>query len=290
MLAPHPPGGTHHRGYSGLGLEKVSQHVFDESTIAALRQVPDVKESYETGNTTDERQPNIWLPDDKLPGFREYMEDFFQVRKTFPPSPDSLLPAYTHNQDCAQMIHTLLRALALALPPPPSTAAADPETHLSTAHATSPFQLRLLHYPPLPRAALAAAHASRIGAHSDFGTLTLLFQDAVGGLEIEDPLHAPPGTFRPAPPVPGAVLVNVGDLMERWSNGRWRSTVHRVGAPPEGKGEMCAARYSIPFFAAPDPEAVIEALPGCWGEGRPKRFEPVTAAGYVEMRMKALYS
>lgn len=79
MLAPHPPGGSHHRGYSGVGIEKVSQHVFDADAIQTLRQVPDVKESYETGNTTDQRQPNIWLPDDKLPGFRAYMEGFFKV-------------------------------------------------------------------------------------------------------------------------------------------------------------------------------------------------------------------
>ncbi|KAB2575296.1 putative iron/ascorbate oxidoreductase [Lasiodiplodia theobromae] len=285
-LAPHPPGGSHHRGYSGLGIEKVSQHVFDEETISALRQVPDVKESYETGNVTDTRQPNIWLPDDKLPGFRAFMESFFI--------------------DCDGMIHTLLRALALSLSLPT-------EDYLSAAHSRSPFQLRLLHYPPVPLRALAGsqgeedgegkATASRIGAHSDFGSLTILFQDAVGGLEVEDPHQQ--GSFHPAPPVEGTLLVNVGDLLERWSNGRWRSTVHRVGAPPverlreagavvEGAGgreEMCKARYSIPFFSAPNDDAVIEALPGCWDEGaNPKKYEAVTAEQYVTMRMEALYS
>ncbi|EKG16424.1 hypothetical protein MPH_06393 [Macrophomina phaseolina MS6] len=257
MLAPHPPGGSHHRGYSGLGIEKVSQHVFDEEALTALREVPDVKESYETGNTTDERQPNIWLPDDALPGFRAYMEAFFE--------------------DCAAMTHTLLRVLALSLSLPSAE-------YLSAAHSTSPFQLRLLHYPPVPVRALTTHRThSRIGAHSDFGSLTLLFQDDVGGLEVEDPCA--PGTFRAAPPVPGTLLVNVGDLMERWSNGRWRSTVHRVGAPPAGEhGEeeaMCRARYSIPFFSAPNDDAVIEALPGCWDDkSNPKKYEAVTAEQY----------
>ncbi|KAF2500370.1 thymine dioxygenase, partial [Lophium mytilinum] len=267
LLAPHPPGGSHHRGFSGLGVEKVSQHVFSDAEIAALRAVPDVKESFESGNTTDASQPNIWLPEPALPGFRAFMESFFT--------------------DCAGLVHLVLDALSLALD--------VPEPGLSPTHMESLFQLRLLHYPALPKRLLEEQSKSRIAAHSDFGTLTLLFQDAVGGLEVQDP--AVPGTFRPAPPIEGAVLVNVGDLMERWSNERWRSTVHRVGAPPavpgsgEGGGEeICKPRYSIPFFATADMETVIEALPGCWGEDRPKKFEPVTAWGYVQMRMAALYS
>ena len=72
MLAPHPPGGSHHRGYSGISQEKVTQNVFDKEEIADLRQIPDVKETYESGNVDDEAQPNIWLPEEKLPGFRAY--------------------------------------------------------------------------------------------------------------------------------------------------------------------------------------------------------------------------
>lgn len=150
----------------------------------------------------------------------------------------------------------------------------------------------------MPLSLLTGGTKSRISAHSDFGTLTLLFQDAIGGLEIESPPAS--GSFIPVPPIPGSVLVNVGDLMERWSNGRWRSTVHRVVAPPpdpekrgqglQDDGEVCKARYSIPFFATADPETVIEALPGCWSEDNPKKYGPVTAWGYVQMRMAALYS
>ena len=128
------------------------------------------------------------------------------------------------------------------------------------------------------------------------GTITLLFQDSTGGLEVEDPLS--PGSFNPVTPISGTVLVNVGDLMERWSNGRWRSTVHRVVAPPvdesasQTKGEeVLKPRYSIPFFATADPDTVIDALPGCWDEmGNLKKYEATTAWGYVQMRMAALYS
>jgi isopenicillin N synthase-like dioxygenase len=249
-------------------VEKVSQNVVSGTELQALRAVPDVKESFESGNMSDASQPNIWLPEPVLPGFRVFMESFFT--------------------DCDHLVHALLDALSLALD--------VPSPGLSPTHSQSLFQLRLLHYPALPARLLKEQAKSRIAAHSDFGTLTLLFQDAVGGLEVQDPLV--PGTFRPAPPIEGTVLVNIGDLMERWSNERWRSTVHRVGAPPvisstgreEGDEEIFKPRYSIPFFATADMETVIEALPGCWGEDNPKKFEPVTAWGYVQMRMAALYS
>jgi len=185
---------------------------------------------------------------------------------------------------CRDLMHDILRALALALELPS-------EDELSSTHDKSLFQPRLLHYPPVSAKFLVQDSKSRILAHSDFGTLTLLFQDSVGGLETEDPQHK--GTFRSAPPVPDAVLVNVGDLMERWSNKRWRSTVHRVIAPPDLqmlKDGICPPWYSIPFFATADPDTVIEALPGCRDEeSNPKQFESVTAWGYVHMRMAALY-
>jgi hypothetical protein len=70
LLAPHPPGGSHHRGYSGVGVEKVSQNIFDKDDIKALRSIPDFKESFESGNINDKMQPNIWLPEEVLPGFK----------------------------------------------------------------------------------------------------------------------------------------------------------------------------------------------------------------------------
>ncbi len=189
-------------------------------------------------------------------------------------------------KECAGLIHNILRALAVSL--------SLPTPQLSDAHSQSLFQLRLLHYPPVPVSLLQSGEKSRISAHSDFGTLTILFQDNVGGLEIQ---NQETGEFVAAPPVPGGVLVNIGDLMMRWSNGRWRSTVHRVVAPPvlkterEGEAgkEMCKPRYSIPFFATANPETVIECLPGCERPDGEEEFEAMTAWEYVQMRMAALY-
>jgi isopenicillin N synthase-like dioxygenase len=260
MLAPHPAGGSHHRGYSAPGVEKVSQHQYDANELNKLRDVPDYKESYESGNVDDDAQPNIWLPEDKLPGFRTFMESYFR--------------------SCADLVHRILDSLSIALD--------VPEPGLSPTHSKSLFQLRLLHYPAIAAEELVQNKRSRINAHSDFGTLTLLFQDSVGGLEVEDP-HKP-GVFRAAEPIRNTVLVNIGDLMARWSNDRWRSTVHRVGLPQEDANGTLPDRYSIPFFATADMDTVIDALPGCWEEGvTPKKYEPVTAWGYVQMRMAALY-
>lgn len=112
---------------------------------------------------------------------------------------------------CADLVHRILDALSIALN--------VPEPGLSPTHAKSLFQLRLLHYPAIDTEQLENNTRSRINAHSDFGTLTLLFQDDVGGLEIEDPNR--PGSFRPATPIENTILVNVGDLMARWSNDRY---------------------------------------------------------------------
>jgi len=183
---------------------------------------------------------------------------------------------------CASLLHTVLSALSLVLD--------VPSPGLGPTHSESLFQLRLLHYPAILASELSKNQRSRITAHSDFGTLTLLFQDEVGGLEIEDPHY--PGLFRAAEPVDGSVLVNMGDLMARWSNGRWKSSVHRVWLPArfqQDEDVVVPQRYSIPVFAMPNLDTVIEALPGCWGKDRPKLFEKVTAGEYVKMRMAALY-
>ena len=155
---------------------------------------------------------------------------------------------------------------------------------------------------------------TRIEAHSDSGTITLLFQDNVGGLEIADlsttdkctSVEAEKkGKFRRIRPIPGTVIVNVGYLLMRWSNGRWKNTVHRVsgypsplrkqvldyiespGVPETSAGdahEISPERYSIPFFVKPDPATIVEALPGCWSEELPKRWKPLNAGDYLRRK------
>ena len=162
-------------------------------------------------------------------------------------------------------------------------------------------------------------------AHSDFGTLTLLFQDSTGGLEIADLTSADTvksaefeqdGKFISVNPKPGTVTVNVGYLLMRWSNGRWKNTIHRVVEPSlsvdEGqlgtaadsgtsfvdlapKGEavgvrLAPARYSIAFFASPDPETLLETLQGCWSEQNPKQWKPIHTGEFLRRKRAASYN
>lgn len=265
--APHPPYGWWHRGYSGIGREKVVQMVFDQASIGELRKIPDFKESFELGREDDEKTANIWLPEDDLPGFRQFFNKFYE-------------------QGYALELE-LLRAIAIGM--------GFDEKYLWEYHTKKDNQVRLLHYPPVEEELLRGGKMERIAAHTDFGTMTILFQDEVGGLEVED-IHET-GKFNPAPYIPGSVVVNIGDFLQRWSNDELKSTLHRVRAPPlvqgngegEGSGKVTRARYSIPYFVTADREKTIDCLPGCFGPDRPKKYEPINSGDYIAMRLNATY-
>ncbi|MGB3613194.1 MAG: 2OG-Fe(II) oxygenase family protein [Elainellaceae cyanobacterium] len=140
------------------------------------------------------------------------------------------------------------------------------------------MNLRLLHYPPIhhqPRPGQL-----RAGDHADFGSLTLLFQDKNGGLEI----RTADGRWIMAPPMPDAVLINVGDLMQRWTNNQLRSTRHRVTLPQNGKVNQ--PRYSVAFFCDPDLDAMVECLDNCRDRDRPALYSPVLAGDYLAHRLR----
>ncbi|KAF1984074.1 Clavaminate synthase-like protein [Aulographum hederae CBS 113979] len=266
LVASRPQRSSLHGGYSCLAEKTVSQNAFDESAIAYLREPGDFNESFECFRPGENSQPNNWPVDQARPGFRKCIEDFFW--------------------HCSLLLHQVLTALEVAL--------GLPIKYLRHLHSQNNHQLRLLHYPSIRTRLLDLATWNRFSAHCDVGTLSLIFQDLVEGLEIEDP-HAP-GQFRPVPIVPGGVLVNVGRLLARWSNDRWKSTVHRVGASPEDKeraeadaNAICKPRFSVVFFGTPDREASIDALPGCWDDTNPKRYTEVKVGDYIQMTTTVLY-
>lgn len=145
-------------------------------------------------------------------------------------------------------------------------------------HLGENVTLRFLHYP----ANLRASGESQLGAgaHTDYGSITLLFQDDVGGLELCDAA----GQWRSAPPIPGAAVINTGDLMERWTNGRFVSTVHRV-RPVAGSRD----RYSIAMFVDPDTEVAVDCIPSCLDEGQTPRYPTITAGEHLQQKIAATH-
>jgi len=136
--------------------------------------------------------------------------------------------------------------------------------------------LRLLHYPPIP----IDAEGVRAGAHEDINLITLLLGAEEAGLQLLDRN----GQWLAIHPPEGALVVNVGDMLQRLTNNVLPSTTHRVvNPPPERRG---FSRYSMPFFLHPNPEFLIETLPSCISAENPNRYPtPITADGYLQERL-----
>jgi len=139
--------------------------------------------------------------------------------------------------------------------------------------------LRLLHYPP--QEANTGGHI-RAGAHEDINTITLLLGAEEAGLE----LLTKDGRWIPVSPKPGELVVNIGDMLQRLTNGLLRSTSHRVVNPaPERKSH---ARYSMPFFLHFHPEFIIEALPGTIPAGEQPKWPPISSHDYLQERLREI--
>jgi isopenicillin N synthase-like dioxygenase len=135
--------------------------------------------------------------------------------------------------------------------------------------------LRLLHYPPRD----IGQRTPGAGEHTDYGSLTILLNDSVGGLEV----RRRDGAWIEAPPIPGTFICNIGDCLMRWSNDTYVSTPHRVTSPAGHD------RYSVAFFFDPNPDALIACLPGCNALERPAKYAPILAADYLRQRLVATY-
>ena len=173
---------------------------------------------------------------------------------------------------CTELANTVLQAFSLALE--------LPEDFLIIRHNQQNHTLRLLHYPPLQTPPKPGQ--VRAGEHSDYGSITLLFQDDIGGLEVQ----TASGEWIAAPTIPDTVIVNTGDLIQRWTNHVFCSTKHRVMIPSDNR--MKQSRYSIAFFCHPNDHTEIACLESCQKEQSPI-YPPILAREYLLSRLQATY-
>ncbi|KAJ9138231.1 Oxoglutarate/iron-dependent dioxygenase [Pleurostoma richardsiae] len=138
--------------------------------------------------------------------------------------------------------------------------------------------LRLLHYPPQDPDASELERG--IGAHTDFGAVTILLQDMVGGLQV---WSRDARAWVDVTPIPGAFVVNLGNLMMRWTNDKYLSNLHRV-INKHGKD-----RYSVAFFLVGNPDYLVECLPGCRDEKEGAKYPPITVHDWMTGRYADTY-
>lgn len=234
------------RGYSEIGKEKNTQLV-DAADVAKLKdEVPDIKETMDIGREDEEPYPNQWPAEvNGLDGFKVLMNDFFQ--------------------QCKSVHVEVMRAIAVGM---------DLDANIFDSYVdVGDNTLRLLHYPEVESAVFEAnPNQVRTGEHSDYGSITLLFQDASGGLQVK----SPNGNFVDATPIEDTIVINAGDLLARWSNDTIKSTIHRVIQPPvQPVNGVYPSRFSIAYFCNPNFVSQIEAIPGTYADETERKYEGV---------------
>ncbi len=221
---------------------------------------PDLKEGFYIGEDLSpddprvlagrfNQGPNQWPGE--LAGFRPVMSDYYAAMMSL----------------AAELMEAVGEAMRL-----PS---AELLAYLSGAMGT----LRLLHYPPQP--VDPAPGEKGCGAHTDFGGLTLLMQDDSGGLQV---LDDDSGRWIDAPPLPGTYVINLGDLISRWTNRRFRSNLHRVINVSGGD------RYSVPFFFTGNPDHLVDCLAWCRDAGSAAPAAPITVEQHLTECYRRTYA
>jgi isopenicillin N synthase-like dioxygenase len=238
-----------HRGY-----DPMNSQVLDADTPA------DLKEGFQFARElapdhprvvaeVPNHGPNQWP--DGLPAFHDQMLDY-QSRMI-------------------ELGRHLMRCLALSLE--------LPENFFDAGVADPMCTVRLLHYPPHP----ADAHANQLGAgaHTDWGAITMLLQDGQGGLEVCNA----DGVWIQATPIPGTFIINLGDMVRRWTNDLYQSTPHRVMNNVSGRD-----RYSVASFFNPDHFYRVECLPTCLPSDNVANYASCTVGEHIAEMFRLTYS
>jgi isopenicillin N synthase-like dioxygenase len=240
-------------GYGPFQVERLAASLGDDTP-------PDLKETFSIGPS--------WELQAQLPT-QDSAAAFVFSASLWPEVLPEMEPALrTYYDAMAILVERVMSLMALGLGLPSGYFGPFIDRHTSA--------LRSLHYPDLRGHGVQPGQL-RAGAHSDYGTLTLLRQDdAPGGLQVRDVA----GAWHDVPAVEGAYVVNVGDALERWTNDQWKSTLHRVVVPPADADRDCS-RQSMAFFHNANWDAVIECLSTCRSVDEQPRHASITAGRHL---------
>ncbi len=278
--------------FEQFGFAIIADHGISQSLIAeawaltkAFFELPtEVKLRYDAAPNAGQRGYTAFGTEIAKDADRHDLKEFWHVGRELPPGhpfrdhmPDNVWPAEIagfHESLSAlyaafdtaggQILSAIARYLGLA-----------PDWFVPTVENGNSI-LRLLHYPPIP----ADADGIRAGAHEDINTITLLLGAEEAGLQ----LLGKDGEWLAIDPPEGALVVNIGDMLQRLTNNRLPSTTHRVINPPPERRHL--PRYSMPFFLHFASDFLIETLPVCVDDAHPNLFpEPITADAYLKERL-----
>lgn len=237
----------HNRGYEPLGKQTLEEG-----------SPPDLKEGFYIGEDIPLDDPRIEGGSFNL-GPNQWPENL--------PEFESIMMAYY--EDMLSLSVSLMRGIALSL---------GLEEDFFADFCRDPLTaLKLLHYPPQP--VNPQLGEKGCGAHTDFGGITILMQDDIGGLQVLDKNDK----WLSAPPIPDAYVVNLADMISRWTNDMYKSTMHRV-INLSGKD-----RYSIPFFFSGRPAHEVVALNCCLADGEDPKYPKTTVEGHMREMYRRTY-
>jgi len=242
------PRRSHHRGYVGhydVAPDTLKGGDIREAFKVAL-ELDESDPDYQAGITL--YGPNVWPRD--MPEFRTVI--------------------YQTYMEFIQLADTIFSLFAVGL---------DLHEDYFKALSNKPASVMNVNYYPATKTG-NKGKASGIGAHSDYEAFAMLWQDRVGGLEIE----SLDGQWQSVKPVKDALVINIGDLMSRWTNDRFRATRHRVF---NTSGEE---RVSFACFGNTNYHALIQCIPSCCSEDDPARYPPVISGDYLMSKIKGTYA
>lgn len=250
---------TCHRGYVGVGAESLDGAIGGDEDAIGTASAGDLKESLDTGIEHPPDHPEVvagtplfgpnQLPD--IPGFRDVLD--------------------AYRSAATETVRRVQRVLALGLGLPPQFFEDLPGENM--------YHLRLVRYPALPDRPTEPGRWG-CGAHTDYGSVTVLATDGTAGLQV----RRRDGVWIDVDPPADRFVVNLGDLMTIWTNDRWMSNPHRVVNP------LGADRYSSALFVEPDFHARVETLPSCRSADGSSRHAPVTVGPYLLSRFDGTHA